>query len=187
MSLVKARKATAGRPAPGRSVVDHAQPDWGVGVVTQWRGAVAWVFFNAGGRRSYVDGNGLSLVDMPPDPLLEAARAAGPRAWSRADRSVYVIGLRPEVRQSKRFREANPGLAADAACLYVGLTARAPEERFAQHKAGIKDNVFVRRHGTALLPEHYAHYNPVPYVVGVVLEPMLARWLRRRGFGVWQN
>ena len=158
-----------------------------MGVVTQWRDDVTWVFFNAGGRRSYVDWSGLTPVDLPEDPLLEAARAAGEKAWNRADRNVYVIGLDPEVRQWKRFREANPGLAADAACMYVGLTARAPAARLAQHKAGIKDNVFVRRHGNVLLPEHFAHYNPVPYVVGVVLEPELARWLRRRGFGVWQN
>ena len=38
-----------------------------------------------------------------------------------------------------------------------------PEERFANHKAGTKAAWVVKRYGLRLLPELYAHLNPMPY------------------------
>jgi hypothetical protein len=39
--------------------------------------------------------------------------------------------------------------------VYVGMTGLTPEERFANHKAGIKDASLVKRYGIRLLPELY--------------------------------
>jgi hypothetical protein len=62
-----------------------------------------------------------------------------------------------------------------------GLT---PEERFANHKAGIKDASLVKRYGIRLVPELYAHLNPMPYEAAVQMEKDLAQDLRRAGYTV---
>lgn len=46
--------------------------------------------------------------------------------------------------------------------VYVGSSALRPEERFARHKAGgIPTSRYVRRQGTRLRPDLYAHLNPI--------------------------
>jgi hypothetical protein len=62
-----------------------------------------------------------------------------------------------------------------------GLT---PEERFANHKAGIKAASLVKRYGIRLLPELYAHLNPMPFDAAVQMELDLAEDLRRAGYAV---
>lgn len=69
--------------------------------------------------------------------------------------------------------------------VYVGMTGLTPEERFANHKAGIKSAGVVRRFGTHLLPKLYAHLNPMPYADAVRMEVDLADSLRKRGFTVY--
>ena len=101
--------------------------------------------------------------------------------------SVYVIELDKAVRANRRFANANPECRADRPCLYVGLTGRSPEERFAQHKAGIKAARFVRAYGIRLRPRLYGHHNPMTYDDAQKMEVELARRLRKRGFAVWQN
>ena len=59
-----------------------------------------------------------------------------------------------------------------------------PEERFANHKAGIKDAWVVKRHGLRLLPELYAHLNPMPFEAAAQMEKDLAEDLRRAGYTV---
>jgi hypothetical protein len=62
-----------------------------------------------------------------------------------------------------------------------GLT---PEERFANHKAGIKAASVVKRYGLRLLPELYEHLNPMPYEAAAQMEMDLAEDLRRAGYTV---
>jgi hypothetical protein len=69
-------------------------------------------------------------------------------------------------------------------CVYVGMTGLTPEERFANHKAGIKDAPLVKHYGVRLLPELYAHLNPMPYEAAVQMEQDLAEDLRRAGYTV---
>lgn len=45
--------------------------------------------------------------------------------------------------------------------LYVGQTARDPDWRFDQHKAGYKASRAVRRFGVCLLPDLVDHLNPL--------------------------
>ena len=101
--------------------------------------------------------------------------------------SVYVIELDPEVLTNRRFREANPDHDPGKACLYVGMTAREPEERFEQHRNGAKACRFARRYGLRLRPRLYRQFNPMTWEQACAREVELARDLRRRGFAVWQN
>jgi hypothetical protein len=64
------------------------------------------------------------------------------------------------------------------------MTGLRPEERFANHKAGIKAARVVKRHGIGLLPEMYADLNPMPFEAAVQMEGYLAEDLRRAGYTV---
>ncbi len=66
------------------------------------------------------------------------------------------------------------------------MTGLAVAERFTNHKRGHKGNVFVLRFGTRLLPELFAHLNPMPYEAAMTMERELAEDLRQEGYGVWQ-
>ena len=59
-----------------------------------------------------------------------------------------------------------------------------PEERFANHKAGIKSAAVVKRFGIRLLPELYEHLNPMPFEAAVQMEKDVAEDLRRAGYTV---
>lgn len=82
------------------------------------------------------------------------------------------------------MRAENPKRNSKKPCVYVGMTGLTPEERFANHKAGIKAASVVKRHGVRLLPELFAHLNPMPYAAAVQMERDLAEDLRRLGFTV---
>jgi len=68
---------------------------------------------------------------------------------------------------------------------YVGMTGLTPEERFANHKAGIKAASIVKRCGERLVPKLYAHLNPMSYEDAVRTLVALADSLRKRGFVVF--
>jgi predicted GIY-YIG superfamily endonuclease len=92
---------------------------------------------------------------------------------SRACRhSVYVVFLRNPKGDGK-------------AGYYVGMTGLTPEQRFSNHKAGIKSASVVRRFGERLVPVLYEHLNPLSYEDAVRLEVELAESLRKRGFVVF--
>jgi hypothetical protein len=95
--------------------------------------------------------------------------------------NVYVALLSPEVRRFRKFRLENPKANPALPCVYVGLTGLSPEERFANHKAGVKSAYVVKRFGIRLLPELYAHLNPMPFEAAARMEADLAEDLRRAG------
>jgi len=64
------------------------------------------------------------------------------------------------------------------------MTGLEPDQRFANHKAGIKSAGVVQRFGTRLLPEHYAHLTPMPFAAAAQMEIDLAEDLRRAGYTV---
>ncbi|MGE5358436.1 MAG: hypothetical protein ACM3NQ_05410 [Bacteroidales bacterium] len=90
----------------------------------------------------------------------------------RKHHSVYVVYLRNPKRDGK-------------AGYYVGMTGLTPEERFANHKAGIKGARIVRQYGERLVPRLYAHLNPMTYKDAAAAEPRLAQELRARGYQVF--
>ena len=81
-------------------------------------------------------------------------------------------------------RAGNPNRDPKKPCLYVGMTGLSPEERFANHKQGIKSSSLVRKYGIRLLPELYAHLNPMPYEAAARMEQDLAEDLRQAGYTV---
>ena len=91
---------------------------------------------------------------------------------SRGHHSVYVVYLR------------NPK-GDGRAGYYVGMTGLTPEERFQNHKAGVKSAGIVRRCGERLVPKLYAHLNPMPFKQAAAMEIQLADDLRARGFQVF--
>jgi predicted GIY-YIG superfamily endonuclease len=92
---------------------------------------------------------------------------------SPSDRhSVYVVYLRNPRGDGK-------------AGYYVGMTGLSPEQRFENHKKGIKAARVVKRFGERLVPRLYAHLNPMPYARALEMEGLLAESLRKRGFNVY--
>jgi len=86
--------------------------------------------------------------------------------------SVYVVYLRNPK------GDGRPGY-------YVGMTGLSPEERFQNHKRGIKAAGVVKRFGERLVPRLYAHLNPMTFERAVQMEAILADLLRKRGFVVF--
>ena len=98
--------------------------------------------------------------------------------------NVYVVLLDSAVGKIRKVRVENPKRDRKKPCVYVGMTGLPPEERFANHKAGIKDASLVKRYGIRLLPELYAHLNPMPFAAAAQMEKDLADDLRRAGYTV---
>ena len=98
--------------------------------------------------------------------------------------NVYVVLLDPAAGRLRAVRAANPKRDSKKPCLYVGMTGLAPEERFANHKAGLKAAWVVKRYGLRLLPELYEHLNPMPFEAAARMEVDLAEDLRRAGYTV---
>ena len=95
------------------------------------------------------------------------------RKSARSDHHhVYVVYLRNPKGDGK-------------AGYYVGMTGLTPEQRFQNHKAGIKAARIVRRYGERLVPRLYAHLNPMSYARAKDMEVMLAESLRKRGYTVF--
>ena len=108
------------------------------------------------------------------------------RAERTADHhhSVYVVLLDSTVGKLRKFRAANPARVPTEPCVYVGMTGLSPEQRFANHQQGIKHAWVVKRYGVRLLPELYAHLNPMPFEAATQMERDLAEDLRRLGYTV---
>jgi hypothetical protein len=114
---------------------------------------------------------------------LARLRANGPATHAH-HHNVYVVLLDSAVGQLRRVRAENSDRCPDKPCVYVGMTGLTPEERFTNHKGGIKDAWVVQRFGIRLLPELYAHLNPMPFEAAVQMEKDLADDLRRAGYTV---
>jgi len=85
-----------------------------------------------------------------------------------AQHALYVVLLK-DSRQADRWG------------LYVGETSQDPDLRFDQHKTGYKASRFVNRFGIRLLPQLFAHFNPLHRWEAVELEPALADAFRDAG------
>ncbi|HWI57737.1 MAG TPA: hypothetical protein VNZ22_10960 [Bacillota bacterium] len=97
---------------------------------------------------------------------------------------VYVVLLEPAAAQERKVLEANPNRDPAKPCVYVGMTGLTPEERFQNHKQGIKAARVVQRYGVQLLPELYACFNPMPFEAAAQMERDLAEDLRQQGYTV---
>src|SRR6266704_1018902 len=86
-------------------------------------------------------------------------REHSPKTTTGDHHNVYVVLLDPAAARIRKVLLANPARDPDKPIVYVGLTGLTPEERFANHKQGIKSSSLVRRFGIRLLPKLYEHLN----------------------------
>ncbi|HRD52211.1 MAG TPA: ribose-5-phosphate isomerase [Flavobacteriales bacterium] len=109
--------------------------------------------------------------------------------------TVYVIELARKVYTDDwRFRKANPQYNGVLECLYVGMTSKTPQERFAQHKTGALSkkghdlsSAIVKKYGRYLRPSLYRDIGPLSRAEALEVEKGLALELRRKGYAVWTN
>ena len=102
---------------------------------------------------------------------------------------IYVIELKPSLLGKRQIVAANPGYrySEDRPLLYVGMTGRSPELRYAQHCSGYKASRYTRSNCVRLRRDLFEHLNPMTYDQAVELEVSYANDLRKEGFAVWQN
>jgi predicted GIY-YIG superfamily endonuclease len=110
---------------------------------------------------------------------------------------VYVVELSKRVfTENARFRAANPQFNGILECLYVGMTSKAPKERFKQHKTGYVSKkgykisaYLVQKYGAYLRPSLYDQINlkPMTRQEALNMEEKLAWDLLRKGYAVWFN
>jgi hypothetical protein len=106
----------------------------------------------------------------------------------RPEYRVYVIELRPEVMGKKRVAGKNAERREDKPCVYVGQTAKTPEQRFEQHVNGKRASRIVREFGVGLKPRLYRNWGPyATRAEAEAAEKRLAEKLRGRGYVVWSN
>jgi hypothetical protein len=111
-------------------------------------------------------------------------KAAGLRQLSQHHHHVYVVLLDPAAARIRKVQAENPNRNPALPCVYVGMTGLPPEQRFMNHKAGVKAASLVKRYGIRLLPELYTHLNPMPFEAAAQMEMDLAEDLRRAGYTV---
>lgn len=98
--------------------------------------------------------------------------------------SVYVILLDNAVLQHPSVLRVNRKRDPTKPCVYVGMTGLPVEHRFENHKHGYKSSWVVKKYGVRLLPDLYAHLNPMPFAAAVQMESELAEDLRAEGYTV---
>ena len=105
-------------------------------------------------------------------------------AHSSDHHNVYVVLLSKRAHKDRTLLSTNPQRNPNLPAIYVGMTGLTPEERFANHKSGLKASPIVKKHGLRLLPEFYSVFNPMPFDAAVVMEKELAEELRTKGYTV---
>jgi hypothetical protein len=98
--------------------------------------------------------------------------------------SVYVILLSPRALKDLSVLRLNPKRDPAKPAVYVGMTGLPIDHRFENHKNGYKAARLVRKYGIRLMPELYAHLNPMPFEAAAQMEKDLAEDLRNEGYTV---
>ena|SRR5947207_513076 len=98
--------------------------------------------------------------------------------------SVYVILLSDRALKEPSILRRNPKRDSAKPCVYVGMTGLPVDHRFENHKNGYKAARLVRKYGVRLMPELYAHLNPMPFEAAAEMEKDLAEDLRNEGWTV---
>src|SRR5690242_20112363 len=84
--------------------------------------------------------------------------------------SVYVVLLDDAVAKHRFVLRLNPKRNANKPCVYVGMTGLPVEHRFENHRNGYKSARVVEKYGVKLLPELFAHLNPMPFEAAAQME-----------------
>jgi hypothetical protein len=97
---------------------------------------------------------------------------------------VYVVLLDGKAARNRKLLAQNPKRKPGKPCVYVGMTGLKPEERFQNHRKGIKAARVVQEYGLKLLPELYECFNPMPFEAAAQMERDLAEDLKCQGYMV---
>jgi len=117
--------------------------------------------------------------------MLQARRKRRLRSPARQfHHSVYVVLLSDRAVQELSILRLNPKRDPGKPCVYVGMTGLLVDHRFENHKNGYKAARLVRKYGVRLMPEPYAHLNPMPFEAATEMEKDLAEDLRTAGYTV---
>ncbi len=60
---------------------------------------------------------------------------------------VYAIQLNDEIKENESFLQHNPNIVINKPAFYIGQTSKTREERYREHKNGIRSNRFARHFG----------------------------------------
>ena len=91
---------------------------------------------------------------------------------------VYVVELSDDAGERQH---------PDLPNVYIGSTAKTPQERFDQAKQGVfSGDGWVEQYGVGLMPNLYERFNPIPgwRLVAECVEHCLAEDLQLRGYSV---
>ena len=110
---------------------------------------------------------------------------------------VYAIQLNDEIKENESFLQHNPNININKPAFYVGQTSKTREERYSEHKNGIRSNRFAKIYGlesyeaadrTYELAEQFGvpvenlrHYEAQYY------ELKLTTLLQEKGYGAYSN
>ncbi len=97
---------------------------------------------------------------------------------------MYVVLLADEALKERSVLKLNPKRDPAKPCVYVGMTGLPVDHRFENHKNGYKAARVVQKFGLRLMPEFFAHLNPMPFEAAVEMEKDLAADLRAEGYTV---
>ena len=101
---------------------------------------------------------------------------------------VYVINLKKDILNIKKFINKNPDYMEGKPCVYVGQSVHKPKVRFKQHLDGYKANRYAKKFGNFLRKKNIGTKNPYLSRKAVEkAEAETAERLRKRGYGVWSN
>ena len=98
--------------------------------------------------------------------------------------NVYVVLLSKAALKDPSILRRNPERDPSKPAVYVGMTGLPVDHRFENHKNGYKAARLVRKYGVRLMPELYAHLNPMPFEAATEMERDLAEDLRNEGYTV---
>ena len=98
--------------------------------------------------------------------------------------NVYVVLLSDRALKVRSILRLNPKRDPSKPAVYVGLTGLPVDHRFENHKNGYKAARVVRIYGVRLMPELFAHLNPMPFEAAAQMEKDLAEDLRSEGYTV---
>ena len=111
-------------------------------------------------------------------------RAATKSDAERYHHSVYVVLLRDDILKHRWVVRKNPARDPMKPAVYVGMTGLPVDHRFQNHLNGYKSATVVKKYGVRLLPELFAHLNPMPFDAAAQMEKDLAEDLRAEGYAV---
>jgi len=107
---------------------------------------------------------------------------------------VYVIELKKEVMNIRKFQKANKSYISGKPCFYVGMTFYDPETRFLHHQTRHKNikghdvsSRFPREYGKMIIEELCTAPKSLTKKEALSLEKKTTSDLRKRGYGVYSK